>query len=147
MAINTSGKWWVGDSPEDIGAYLKAYSSDAYEVHQFRLAKCTCGSVEFELEADDDEGVARRTCVSCKKSHHLCDSADYWDEADPELWNCVECGSTRANVGVGFSLYDDDPCGVRWLYVGERCTKCGVLGCFIEWKVALSDALHFLEKV
>lgn len=147
MAIDTSGKWWVGDRPEDIAEFLKAYSSDGYKVHEFRLAKCDCGSVEFELEADDDDGVARRTCISCRKAHHICDSAEYWDDADPETWKCVECGSKHANVGVGFSIYDDDPTGIRWLYVGERCAKCGVLGCFAGWKVALSDALHLLEEV
>jgi len=40
MTIDRSGKWWVGDDPEDIGEYLKAYSSDGYKVHEFRLAKC-----------------------------------------------------------------------------------------------------------
>jgi hypothetical protein len=147
MAIDTSGEWWVGDRPEDIGEYLEAYSSDAYKVHEFRLAKCECGSVEFELEADDEEGVARRTCASCGTAHHICDSAEYWGHAHPERWKCIECDSERANVGVGSSLYDDDPTAVRWLYVGERCTKCGILGCFAGWKVALSNALHLLDEV
>ena len=147
VAIDMSGKWWVGNDPEDIGEYLKAYSGDGYKVHEFRLARCGCGSVEFELEADDDEGVARRTCVSCQKAHYICDSAEYWDEAEPKAWKCVEWDSKRANVGVGFSLYDDDPTGVRWLYVGERCANCGVLSCFAGWKVALSNARHLLEEV
>ena len=147
MAIDRSGKWWVGDRPEDIGEYLKAYSSNGYEVHEFRLSKCACGCVEFQLEADDDEGVARRTCASCKESRYICDSGEYWHEADPEPWKCVECDSGRANVGVGFSLYVDDLTAVRWLYVGERCARCGVLGCFAGWKVALSNALHLLNEV
>lgn len=29
---------------------------------------------------------------------------------------CVECGSPTANIGVGFSLYDDGE--GRWLFVG-----------------------------
>jgi hypothetical protein len=147
MAIDTSGKWWRGGHPEDIGDYLKAYSSDGYKVRQFRLAKCDCGSLEFELEADRDEEVARRTCISCRKTHPICGSADYWDDAEPKAWKCVECGSRHANVGVGFALYDDDPSGVHWLYVGERCAKCGVLGCIVDWKVALSDAMHLLDEV
>lgn len=147
MAVDTSGKWWVGDQPDDIGEFLRAYATKGYEVGEFRLAKCECGSLEFTLEADDDEGVARRTCVSCKKPHFICDSGEYWTDAEPETWKCVECDSQKANVGVGFSLYDDDPTGVKWLYVGERCAKCGVLGCFAGWKVALSDALHLLDEV
>ena len=34
------------------------------------------------------------------------DSAEYWSEATPEKWKCIECGSASANVGVGFSLYE-----------------------------------------
>jgi hypothetical protein len=147
LTIDTSGKWWVGSTPEDLDEYLEVYSSDGYKTNAFRLAKCQCGSTEFELEADDDEGVARRACVACRAAHFICDSEEYWEGASPQKWECVECKSTTANVGVGFSLYEDDPTGIRWLYVGERCAKCGVLGCFAGWKVAESEALHLLELV
>jgi len=147
VAIDKTGKWWVGDRPEDVDEYLREYTSDSYPIKEFRLAKCPCGSVEFGLQADRDEGVARRSCSACKKAHFICDSEEFWDDAGPKTWTCVECGSKRANVGVGFSMYDDDPTGVRWVYVGERCAQCGVLGCFADWKVALSNALHLLEKV
>ncbi len=146
MSIDRSGKWWIGNQPEDLEEYLRAYTSNGYAIREFRLAKCRCGSVEFGLQADDDEGVARRTCAACKTSHFICDSEEFWADAKPKTWKC-ECGSKHANIGVGFSMYDDDPTGVRWLYVGERCAKCGTLGCFAEWKVALSDALHLLEEV
>jgi hypothetical protein len=147
VTIDTSGKWWVGSSAQDIDEYLQAYSSDGYKTNVFRLAKCQCGSTEFELEADDDEGVARRTCVACCAVHFICDSQEYWEDASLQKWKCIECKSTIANVGVGFSLYEDDPKGIRWLYVGERCAKCGVLGCFAGWKVAESEALHLLGAV
>jgi hypothetical protein len=65
MSINESGKWWVGTDAADIGDYLRAYSEDNYQTSEFRLAKCSCGSEVFYLEADDDEGVAKRTCVKC----------------------------------------------------------------------------------
>lgn len=147
MTIDTSGKWWVGDAPEDIGEYLASYSADSYATTLFRLARCGCGAAVFELHADDREGVARRTCIACRTSHYLCDSGEYAKEARLKKWKCIECGSRQANVGVGFSLYEDDPTAIRWLYVGERCHGCGVLGCFAEWKVGESDALHLLEKV
>jgi hypothetical protein len=146
MSIDTSGKWWIGDQPEDLQEYLEAYSEDGYKSDVFRLSKCKCGSVEFQLEADDSEGVAQRTCAACKSIHPICESEQFWEDAAPEPWTCIECGSDRANVGVGFSLYKDDPTGVRWLYVGARCAKCGVLGCFAGWKVAESGALRLLEK-
>src|SRR5689334_8991207 len=83
MPINTSGKWWVGSSPEDIKDFLEAYSADGYRVHEFRLSRCNCGSVTFRLEADDTEGVARRICSQCGEHHYICDSGEYWDEAEP----------------------------------------------------------------
>jgi hypothetical protein len=146
MPIDTSGKWWVGSEAQDLAAYLEAYSSDNCKATAFRLSKCTCGSIEFHLDADDTEGVARRTCVNCGSECYICESEEFWAEAQPERWGCIECGSARANVGVGFAMYDDDPTGVKWVYVGERCTGCGVLGCFAGWKVAESDALRLLEK-
>jgi hypothetical protein len=147
VAVDTSGKWWVGDQAQDIGEFLQSYATKGYEITEFRLANCGCGSLEFALEADDDEGVARRTCVSCHKAHFICDSGEFWADAEPERWKCLECHSQSTNVGVGFSLYDDDLTGVKWLYVGTRCAKCGVLGCFTGWKVALSNALHYLDEV
>jgi hypothetical protein len=146
MAIDTSGKWWVGDFPGDLEAYLQAYSEDSWLVHQFRLAKCVCGSVEFRLDASDNDGVARRTCAKCRHAHFICDSAEFWDEAEPEHWKCIECGSEQCNIGVGFSLYDDET-DIRWLYVGERCARCGVLGCFAGWKIGYGPSLHLMEQV
>jgi hypothetical protein len=37
--------------------------------------------------------------------------------------------------------------GVRWLYAGERCASCGVLGCFAGWKIAYSAAKQLFEQV
>lgn len=145
MSIDKSGKWWVGSSPEDVREYLEAYSADGYKVTEFRNTKCSCGSSEFRLAADDDEGCAQRTCVSCGKTQFICDSEEYWAGATPEEWKCVECNSTSANVGVGFSLYEDGE--IRWLYIGERCAGCGVLGCFAGWKVAYSPSKHLLDQV
>jgi hypothetical protein len=92
----------------------------------------------LNLFADDDEGCAKRVCTSCREEHFICDSEEYWPEAGPERWKCVECGSTSANVGVGFSLYEDGE--IHWLYVGERCSNCGILGCVAGWKVAYSPS-------
>lgn len=146
MAIDKSGKWWVGTSPGDIKEYLEAYTADVYPADEFRLAKCTCGSVEFKLDADNDEGVAKRKCIHCDKEHLICDSDEFWKEAEPESWKCIECGSEVANIGVGFSLSKNKQ-AVRWLYVGERCSECGVLGYFVGWKIAYEPSLHLIEQV
>jgi hypothetical protein len=146
MSVNTSGKWWVGSDPMDIAEFLSAYSADGYQTHEFRLAQCSCGSAQFKLEADDNEGTARRTCVACGVENYICDSKEYWEDSEPELLECIECKSQSANVGVGFSLYEDDG-EVKWLYVGYRCAKCGVLGCFAGWKVAYAPSRHLFEAV
>jgi hypothetical protein len=66
VAIDTSGKCWVGSEAADIEEYLKAYNAEGYEVRATRLCKCRCGSTAFELEADRDEGCAQRTCTVCR---------------------------------------------------------------------------------
>ena len=147
MAIDTSGKWWVGSSPQDLEEYLRAYSEGSYPTKLFRLAICACGSDVFSLEADDDEGVARRTCAKCGTAHFICESGEFWKDAKPDRFQCVECGGCNCNVGVGFALYDDSPSAIKWLYVGERCSACGVLGCMAGWKVGMDDALGLLDEV
>lgn len=145
MAIDKLGKWWVGSEPYDIEEYVRAYSSDGCKTDEFRLAKCACGSTEFGLWADDNEGVAKRVCGACNTEHFICDSGEFWPDADPEEYTCVECGSKSANVGVGFSLYPEGD--VRWLYVGERCSSCGVLGCFAGWKVGHGPSSQLMDQV
>ena len=147
MTIDKSGKWWKGNSPEDVQEYLSCLSEAEYKISEFRLSRCTCGSVEFGLEYNVDEGVVRRKCSLCSSVHYMCGSEEYWlPKVRMKKFKCIECKSLVANVGVGFSLYTDGP-GVRWLYVGERCVKCGVLGSIVDWKVGLSDSLHLLNEV
>jgi hypothetical protein len=144
MAVDRTGKWWVGDHPNDIREFLEAYSSDGYRVHEFRPSKCECGSERFLLRADDDEGCAQRQCETCGRKQFICDSEEYWADAKPEQWTCVECKANACNVGVGFSLYEDGQ--IRWLYVGERCAACGVLGCFAGWKIAYAPSRQLLDQ-
>lgn len=146
MAIDSSGKWWIGSQPTDLHKYLKAYSEDTYPVHRFRLATCECGSVEFRVESDDNEGTARRTCAKCRLKQFICDSGEFWEDAEPQKWKCVECNCKAANVGVGFALYKTKK-DVHWLYVGVRCSKCGVLGCVAAWKVGYSPSFQLIEQV
>ena len=146
MSIDTSGKWWKGTEPEDLEEYLSCLSEEAYKTSEFRLARCTCESLEFELHYNVNEEVARRKCGKCSEIHYICGSAEYWVPGlRMKKFKCIECRSTLANTGVGFSLYADQP-GIRWLYVGERCISCGVLGSVIDWKVGLSDSFHLMEE-
>jgi hypothetical protein len=149
VAIDTSRKWWVGSEAADVADYLAAYKAEGYDVHEVRLCKCHCGSISFTLEADRDEGCARRTCAVCCSKHFICDSAEFWEEAEPESWKCSECQGDTCNLGVGFSLYEPKKgrdADVRWVSVGQRCTSCGTLGSFVDWKVGYGPSYGLLHQ-
>jgi len=146
MAIDETGKWWVGSEVADIGGFLDDYSAEGHKVTDFRISKCACGSEAFHLLADDNEGVAKRICAACGNEHFICDSAEYWEDAEPETWKCVECGDDVCNIGVGFALYNARD-AIKWLYVGCRCSKCHILGCFAGWKIAYEPSLQLMDQV
>jgi hypothetical protein len=134
VAIDTSGKCWVGSEAADIADFLKAYKAEGYEVDAIRLCKCRCGSTTFELAADRDEGCAQRACAVCRTKHLVCDSADHWQDAQPQSWTCSECQWNTCNLAVGFSLYEPEEGqrpDVRWISIGQRCTNCGTLASFV----------------
>jgi hypothetical protein len=148
VAINTSGKCWAGSEAADIANFLKAYKAQGYEVHATRLCKCRCGSIAFELEADHDEGCAQRTCAACRTKHLVCDSGDFWEDAQPQSWTCTQCQCKTCNLTVGFSLYEPDEGqqpDVRWISVGQRCTNCGALASFVDWKVGYGPSYQLLD--
>ena len=145
MTIDKSGEWWKGSGPSDIDEYLSEFTADSYPVHALRPAKCICGSDIFKLDVDEDEGAAMRKCVECGHAHLLCDSGEYWAEAEPERCECP-CGSENMNITIGFSLYPENG-EVKWLYIGCRCSTCGILGCYADWKIGYEPSRHLFEQV
>lgn len=143
MTIDRTGKHWVATHPLDIKAYLRAYT-EGTPISAFRLAQCSCSSIEFRVEADADEGCVQRSCTRCSTTHFVCDSQEHAAEAKLKPWRC-KCRSGEANIGVGFSLHDNGD--VRWLYVGLRCRKCGTLGCIADWKVQYAPSAHLPDAV
>ena len=84
-------------APSDLHEYLRAFSAESYEISEFRLARCDCGSEQFSLEVEDDDGVARRTCAACKKPHFNCDSEENWSaDLKTRKYECVTCRSKSA---------------------------------------------------
>jgi len=146
MTIDTSGKWWKGSAPEDLEEYLQALSEGSYPIEEFRLSQCDCGSKEFYLHVEQDEGIARRTCTKCGNKHWIADSAENYEKGSRlKKYKCVTCKSHNINVAVGFSLLEDKA-GIKWLFVGNRCVKCGILGSMVDWKISYAPSLKLLEQ-
>ena len=145
MTIDTSGKWWTGSAPEDLHEYLQAFSADSYSIAEFRLSHCTCGRNVFHLHVEQDEGIARRTCVQCGSKYWIADSAENYEKGMRlKKFKCI-CKSHNTNVAVGFSLLPDKS-GIKWVFVGNRCADCGTLGSMVDWKVGYAPSLQLLGE-
>jgi hypothetical protein len=139
-------QWPTGETFADLVARVRAYSeangTPATEVLQ---STCDgCGGTALHLHVDDDEGVAGRLCDRCGTTAFLADSDEYWDEAEPAGAACP-CGHEEFEVAVGFSRHDDGE--IRWVTVGGRCLRCGIVGVYADWKIDYSPTGHLLEAV
>jgi hypothetical protein len=142
MAIDTSGEWWKGIDFSDLAEYIRIYTEDGYPAEKIIQCKCQCGAGVFRLEADPDEGCAKRICAACGSEAFVCDSEEYWDDAEPIRCVCP-CGGELFELGVGFSFREDGD--VKWITVGERCVSCGALGSFVDWKIDYGPTEHLFE--
>ena len=144
MSIDTRGKWWKGNSEEDISEYLRAYSEN--KVKKVFISSCNeCGNKDFFVEFDWDEGVTRIICSKCKSIKYLADSEENWEGIKPRKYKCVECKSTSANVGTGFIYRDNGD--VKWVYIGVRCSKCGILGSVTDWSIDYSPTSEVEKNI
>lgn len=144
--IEKRGKYWYGTEQADIRTEIARYSKkNGYPAHLFADAKCVCGEPLFAFVSDDDEGAAVRRCVACEHEHPIGDSEDYLEDAELEGHECV-CGQERFEITVGVSLYQDSN-DVRWLYLGCRCSQCGLVGVYGDWKNECPNATELLAKV
>lgn len=123
---------------------IRAFAKASYPATELRHVTCPCGGDRFEVEADDDVGVARRRCVACRAEHLIGDSADQWDEATPEPCGCT-CDAGVFQLAVGFALRRDRQ-DLHWLYVGLRCVACGLAGVYTDWKIDYGPSLHLIER-
>lgn len=151
MAIDKTGKWWIGSEIVDLQAYLAELtgSEGGYPATVFKLVRCDCGSEEFKLRRSAD--VTQRTCANCAGTAIICLEIEDWEEAIGERrakpFRCVECRFKNANVVVGFACYEGaEMDGVKWHYVGVRCAGCGVLGCFNDGKIGWGPTSEVLER-
>jgi hypothetical protein len=144
MAIDKSGKWWKGSEASDLDQYLSAHTRKGYPANRFVHARCECGRDRFRLDVDDEEGCAASTCTSCGRERLMLDSVDQWADADPASCRC-RCGGKEYELAVGFAHRDDGT--IKWVTVGGRCTACGLLGAFADWKIDYGPADHLYAAV
>jgi len=151
MALTKRRSNWYGDDHADLREELARYSAEnEYPIDNFTNVKCKCGSDLFELYTDEDQGVAVRICTQCKNEHLMGDSADYVAEAEPEQHEC-KCRKDKFQLVVGVHRYrnSDDSLSddVRWLYIGCRCPKCNLLGCYADWKNEFEGYRKLLRRM
>lgn len=132
MALKKRGKYWYGDSQEDIRGELVRYGKldDEVPTH-FQDVKCACGSITFALRIDGEEGAAIRRCKVCDREHSICDGDEIASAAQLQSAECI-CGQDAFEITVGVSLQDSSE-DVRWIYVGCHCPTCGMLGNYGDW--------------
>ena len=146
MALRKRGKYRYGDGQADIRRELQRYSTEnAYPTQHFADAVCHCGGKLFRLRLDDTQGAAVRTCAACGREHPVGDSAEYLEDAELEECACP-CGGEEFEVTAGVSLYEDSE-DVRWLYLGCRCPKCGLVGCYGDWKNEFEGYQELLRNI
>ena len=86
-----------------------------------------------------------RTCTSCKSTHAIGDSADFLTEATLDECQCP-CGEESFQITGAVSLYPDSD-DVRWIYLGCRCPKCGLVAIYGDWKNEYTGYEALLAKV
>ncbi len=140
MTIDKSGEWGTGTSHVDLAEYLREYEAGGYSVAESLEVTCAdCGGSTFRLHADGEEGFVERTCASCGSAHLMLDSADYQEDAEPEAVVCP-CGYDLYEVAVGLALRPEGD--IKWVSVGIRCTRDGVLASCADWKIDYSPTEH-----
>ena len=143
--MDRSGQWWRGDSPTDLGEYLRGYSADGYPVERIVHVVCqACGGTSLGLVIDDVEGYAERACRACDERTVMLDSADAAAEADAGEAACP-CGGEVFNLAIGYAFFAGED-EVRWVYVSARCLVDGTLGVYTDLKIDYSPSMHLLNR-
>ncbi len=146
MTLRKRRGQFYGDGHADIEAFLRDYTADTYRAAHFANARCEkCKGTAFKVRIDDTEGAAVRSCVKCRRDHPIADSADYLAGADLDDCECP-CGGESFELTVGAALHAASE-AVRWLYFGLRCTACGLIGNYGDYKCELDDYRELLTTV
>ncbi len=131
--IDRTKKYWTGDNGDDISEWLRLYSGD--ESMDIKPVLChSCGNDSFNMRVDQREGAVQVVCTKCGTKKILLDCDEVWKDAKPRLRTCPVCKTCKSfHVRVGFIRRENG--SVKWVYIGNRCTNCGTLGSYLDWKI------------
>ena len=131
--IDTSGKWWKGQNPDDIIEFLKSWSAECgYDTELYEPHKCKkCGETLFTVEGKWDEQLYRVTCAKCNETDYIEDSADLWNEVTEKTKKFKCKGHSLFYITLGYALREDQ--SKKVLFIGYLCSECGILGCFDDY--------------
>ena len=131
--IDKSRDYWYGDSADDINEYLREYS-ECSSIEVKSVICNNCGNDALHLRVDQKEDAIRVKCPKCGYKKILLDCEEIWQNAKPRLRKCPECETKEYNIRAGFVRRENG--SVKWVYIGNRCTNCGLLGSYLDWKVS-----------
>lgn len=131
--IDKTKKYWIGDSAEDISEYLRLYSeNNSIDIEPVLCH--LCGNDCFELRVDQIEDAIEVKCAKCGTKKILLDGNEVWKHTKPRLRKCSVCRICKSfNVRLGFIRRENG--SVKWVYIGNRCTGCGALGSYLDWRI------------
>lgn len=131
--VDKSRKYWYGDCADDIDEFLKEYT----EVPNIDIKSVicrSCGSEVLLLRIDSNEEAIQVKCPKCGEKKILLDCEEIWEDANPRLRKCVVCKTSKEhNVKIGFVRRENGD--AKWVYIGSRCTDCGVLASYLDWQI------------
>ena len=133
MALRKKGKYYYGDNQADLALELKRYSElSKYPVEEIENITCEkCGQKSFKLFSDDDGSAALCQCINCAEKKFIRDSLNFINQDELDNHECM-CENENFEITVGLSFYQGAK-DVRWVYVGGYCSKCGMVGNYIDW--------------
>ncbi|PJJ63838.1 hypothetical protein [Compostimonas suwonensis] len=118
---------------DELRTSIEGFAAGGYPIDRVIEAACDCGNRTFALVFDDEVGVAVRICTECEAEAEIADSGEHFDDVDEVEQAQCSCGNEVFTAATGFAL---DPQGeVRWVSVGLRCTRDGIAGVYVDWKI------------
>lgn len=124
MVLRTANGARTGEDVDDLREWLRTLDG-APEVHEVVVLHCAQHGEDAPtwqyVEADAQQGIARRRCLACATTVHLLESEAHWTH--PMMWACGGCGQSIAELCVGLHVPDGEH--VEWVALAARCVDCG----------------------